>query len=281
MKRNVVGLALALIVSSCGGGGSDNDDIGSIDSTLSDDAPSELIGGIDGICGSDTFFPEGDILRLVDRDEDAWHLFEVDLEQEFEFASYDQLISARALLDSEVKLLVPLVIDQMAANAAFIAGGGQTGDADLDETLQIFAADFNEAIPIVDQVGEIVGLEGGSNVFYQVPGECGGEILVRINGQMPGSPEIVMTVGQQFDSLGFPLGYNIEYQYFRGVDDEGIEFSSTLYTKLGRNRTIVNHQSVREGGLAAGDTRSFNEDFAVTNGMIESVRQLRTGIVEN
>lgn len=267
MKKVIVGTVFVMLAG-CGG------DDGGGSSTQNNDETGGLNAIASGVCGDPIYYPEGDVTRLLSRDADAWHLHEFDTQAEYPNATYDQLRQARSTLDAEVQLFIPLVIDQMVANSQFIASGRVYDEWQVMYEEQ--AVEYDASVPLYDDVGEIVGLDGFASILYKVPGSCGGEVMVSIGGQQPGLPDVSIRVGQQFDMRNFPLGYNVMYRYQRGTTDDYV-FSQTFYTKLGLQRPVINFQAMPETALPADDQRDWDVDYAVTIAMTEAVRQLRTG----
>lgn len=292
-RQTVIGAVAAVLVSGCGnsnggGGGGVGDDVlvGSNSGASGVFNPS---GGVlnptldrNNVCGDLVTYPSEDVLRLRSRDEDAWHLFELDVRIEHPGVSYDQLFDAREELDAEVKLLIPQIITQMQENSDFIAAGGIYDDWQV--LREEHAMQFNGATVLFDEFGQVSGLDtpdGYVGLLFEPPGTCGGELLVRIGFQKPGLPNVSIDLGQQFETRNYPLGYGILYRYSRGSLESEFDFTQTFYTKLGL-LPIVNFQSQPERGvLEDQESRDWSADYAVTEAMIIALRQLRTGNAGN
>lgn len=235
---------------------------------------------LDSHYGDRVFYPEGDVPRLRRRDQNAWHLHEVDVRIVHPEASYNQLLAARGELDAVIREFVPLAVQQMIRNSEFLGNGGAYDDLGRNTVNGQFSQALAESVVLYGDNGDISGLETPTSlvgVFYQVPG--GGEILVFVGGMEVASNKISIQIGQQYDTRRYPLGYNVKYAYDRGVvAADGREFSQTFYTKLGLT-PVINKQSLLEGGLDAGNAQDWDADFAVTVAMTEAVRQLITGNV--
>jgi len=278
-------VAVGVGISACGGGGGGSGaDSSPVVSGLSNPSGGTFnpLLQLRGVCGDLVTYPQTDVVRLLERDPDAWHLFELDVRLDHPNATYSELLEKRLELDAEVKLFIPDVIEQMQENADFIASGGVYDEWQIIRTEH--AQQFNGATVLFDDAGEVSGLQtpdGYVETLFSAPGTCGGELIVRIGFQNPGSPNVALDLGMQFDTSDYPRGYNILYRYSRGNESDDFDFAQTFYTKLGIS-PVVNFQT-QVFGLPAEEQESldWDADFAVTEAMIVALRQLRLGASAN